>query len=123
MVYNKSTNEGSVFMDIKKYFIENIEKSFKSKNSKPISVALIGLGPHAKRIYLNYFKKYRINLSLVVELDSNKEVTENYLYENGFKNTKIITLDDKYKDNKHLPSQFANNFACVCDVFKIIYRT
>ena len=34
--------------------------------SKKISVALIGLGPHAKRIYINYFKKHNINLSLVV---------------------------------------------------------
>ena len=108
-------------MDIKKYLLENLEKSFKAKNNKPISVALIGIGPHAKRIYLNYFKKYKINLSLVVELDSNKEVTKNYLFENGFKNTKLFTISDKYKDNTHLPNQISSNLYSVCKVLEITH--
>ena len=37
------------------------------------NIALIGLGPHAKRIYLNYFKKHKVNLALVVDLNSKKE--------------------------------------------------
>ena len=34
------------------------------------NVALIGIGPHAKRIYLHYFKKKKVNLELVVYLES-----------------------------------------------------
>ena len=34
------------------------------------NVALIGLGPHAKRIYINYLKKHRINLALLVDIES-----------------------------------------------------
>ena len=53
-----------------------------------INIALIGVGPHAKRIYLNYFKKYHINLALVVEIESKKTDTQNYLKSNNFNHTK-----------------------------------
>lgn len=72
-------------------------------------VALIGIGPHAKRIYLNYFKKHNYNLPLVVELESNKDNVTDYLKNNGFQNTKIFTIPDKYKDNIHLPKKYALN--------------
>jgi len=42
-------------------------------------IALIGLGPHAKRIYLNYFKKHNVELSLVVDLES-KRLKLNNIY-------------------------------------------
>ena len=54
------------------------------------NVALIGIGPHAKRIYLNYFKKHRVNLALVIDLNSKRDSIKNYLIENGFKDTKIF---------------------------------
>ena len=43
------------------------------------NVLLIGIGPHAKRIYINYLKTHRVNLKLVVELESNKDKTIEYL--------------------------------------------
>lgn len=64
------------------------------------NVALVGIGPHAKRIYLNYFKKHKVNLALVIDLNSQRESIKNYLVENGFKNTKIFTIDDIYKDDE-----------------------
>ena len=63
------------------------------------NIALIGIGPHAKRIYLHYFKKKKVNLELVVDLESEKDNIRKYLDENGFKKTKIFTLSDKYKDD------------------------
>ena len=58
------------------------------------NVALVGIGPHSKRIYLPYFKKHKVNLALVIDLNSQKETIKNYLQENGFKNTRIFTIDD-----------------------------
>ena len=49
------------------------------------NIALIGIGPHAKRIYLHYFKKKKVNLELVVDLESQKENVRKYLDENGIK--------------------------------------
>lgn len=88
---------------------------------KEKSIALIGLGPHAKRIYLCYFKKHRMNLSLVVELESKKEETRKYLDENGFRKTKIFTIDDAEKDKELLPSEQYSNLLSVCKVFEITH--
>ena len=86
-----------------------------------INVALIGVGPHAKRIYLNYLKKNKINLCLVVEIDSKKISTRTYLDEQGFKNTKIYTINDKYKDDKHMPSINDNELKTICKLFEITH--
>ena len=60
--------------------------------SKEKNVALVGLGPHAKRIYLNYLRKHKMELTLLVELESNKQNSRKYLDENGFKRAKIFTV-------------------------------
>lgn len=84
-------------------------------------VALIGIGPHAKRIYLNYFRKHKVDLSFVVDLSSQKETIRKYLDDNGFKNTKIFTIDDAYKDDEHLPENVASDLLAVCNTFEITH--
>ena len=37
------------------------------------SIILVGLGPHAKRIYMNLFKKYRMSPKIIVDLKSKRE--------------------------------------------------
>ena len=93
-------------MDIQKYVKNALNKSLniEQKNRKPI-IALIGLGPHAKRIYLNYFKKHKINFALVVDLDSQKSQIRDYLNENGFFNTKVFTIKGNLKDCEHMPKK------------------
>lgn len=72
------------------------------------NVALVGIGPHAKRIYLPYFKKHKVNLALVIDLNSQKENIKTYLKDNGFKNTKIFTIDDLQKDDEHLSDELSS---------------
>lgn len=83
--------------------------------------ALVGIGPHAKRIYLPFFKKHKVNLSLVIDLDSKKDNIRKYLNENGFEKTKIFTINDSYKDYDHLPKNIASNLLSVCEVFDITH--
>ena len=85
------------------------------------NVALVGLGPHAKRIYINYLKKHKIKLELIIELHSQKRKTKEYLEKNGFKNTKIFTIDDTLKDNKHLPNNIYSNLKTICEVLNITH--
>ena len=85
------------------------------------NIALIGIGPHAKRIYLHYFKKKKVNLELVVDLESEKDNIRKYLDENGFKKTKIFTLSDKYKDDEHLPEDVSSNLLAVCKTLEITH--
>ena len=85
------------------------------------NIALIGIGPHAKRIYLHYFKKKKVNLELVVDLESQKENVKKYLDENSFNKTKIFTLPDKYKDDEHLPSQISSDLLSVCQTLEITH--
>ena len=72
------------------------------------NIMLIGLGPHSKRIYMNYFKKHNIEPKLLVDIESNKEIIEDYLLEKKFLNTKIWLLPDEYKNNEELPNQYYN---------------
>ena len=113
-------------MDTKKYIEKNLENLMFAKNNskkrlKKNSIALIGLGPHAKRIYLNYFKKHRINVALLVDLESKRDEIRNYLDNNNLKNTKIFTLPDNVKDNEHLPDNIASNLLAVCNTMEITH--
>lgn len=83
------------------------------------NVLLIGIGPHAKRIYINYLKTHRVNLKLVVELESNKDKTIEYLNQQGFVKTKLLFLPDEYKDNKHLPCHIFIELKKICEELDI----
>ena len=108
---------------IKYYMDKSVKESYLNylKKSKKKNVALIGLGPHAKRIYLKYFKKHKTNLALLVELDSKREFARQYLNDNNFKNTKIFTLPDKLKDNEHLSEEVSGNLLAVCKTLEITH--
>ena len=79
-----------------------------------INVALIGLGPHAKRIYLKYLKEHNINFKLLVELKSKKNDTMQYLESAGFKNVTIWTLPDEYADLAELPLRYEKELELLC---------
>ena len=106
---------------ITKAINRSIKKEMKQREykNKKQNIALIGLGPHAKRIYLNYFKKHKTNFSLLVDLKSKKDYARKYLNENGFKNTKIFTIDDTLKDNNLLPKDIESNLLSVCETLEI----
>ena len=106
---------------LKKAMERSFEKYAKARiyKSKKQNIALIGLGPHAKRIYLNYFKKHKTNFALLVDLESKRTWAREYLDEQGFKSTKIFTLEDKYKDNELLPKDVESNLIAVCKTLEI----
>jgi hypothetical protein len=86
-----------------------------------INIALIGVGPHAKRIYLNYFKKYHINLALVVEIESKKTDTQNYLKSNNFNHTKYFFIPDFVKNQEHLSSKLTVELKAICKTLEITH--
>ncbi len=77
-------------------------------NYSQINIILIGLGPHAKRIYMNLFKKYNIKLNVLVDLESKRNEIMEYLRINGFSSTELFLLDDNTKDLLTLPENKAN---------------
>lgn len=85
------------------------------------NIALIGLGPHAKRIYLNYFRKHRVNFALLVDLDSKKNEISNYLKDNDFSKTNIYTINDDYKDNDVLPKYVEKELLSVFEKLNITH--
>ena len=74
---------------------------------KDYKFVLVGLGPHAKRIYISIFKKYRLNLALIVELKSKKDEIEQYLKENDI-STELFLVNDSYKDYTSLPEDISD---------------
>jgi len=85
------------------------------------NIMLIGLGPHSKRIYMNYFKKHNIEPKLLIDIESNREIIQKYLTENKFLNTKIWLLPDEYKDNEELPDQYYNSLLDECRKYNITH--
>ena len=88
------------------------------------NVLLIGIGPHAKRIYINYLKTHRVNLKLVVELESNKDKTIEYLND-LFSLIKFsdIFLNSRFKNDFLILGffSFSSNLSItVCFKFKIL---
>ena len=114
-LYTKNNKNKELIIDAMNKVEVNVKRN-KKKN-----ITLIGLGPHAKRIYINYFKKHKVNLALLVELESNKESIKSYLEENGFKNTKLFLIPDKEKDKIHLPDQISSNLLAVCKTMEITH--
>lgn len=86
-----------------------------------INVALIGLGPHAKRIYINYFKKHKINVSLLVDLKSQENNIKYYLLNNGLKKAYFYGINDEYKDNEHLTKKDSDNLLKLCKKLNITH--
>lgn len=84
-------------------------------------IMLIGLGPHSKRIYFNYFKNHKFQPTILVDLKSNYKKVKEYLEENEFKDTVIWCLPDKYKDNEILPITYEKKLKELCDKNKITH--
>lgn len=66
------------------------------------NIVLVGLGPHAKRIYMNLFKKYRIIPKIIVDLKSKRKDIEAYLEECDFRGVELYLVDDSQKDTVEL---------------------
>lgn len=90
-------------------------------NFKNFSIMLIGLGPHAKRIYMNLFKKYEIYPKIIVDLKSKEEEIEKYLKDNNLKDINIYLIDDSKKDNLELTSKVKNELKQLMNLRKIKY--
>ena len=62
------------------------------------NIVLVGLGPHAKRIYMNLFKKYRIIPKIIVDLKSKRKDIEAYLEECDFRGVELYLVEDSQRD-------------------------
>ena len=85
------------------------------------NIMMVGVGPHAKRIYFNYFKNHNICPKIIVDLESNEVEIKNYLKINGYVNTVLWLLPDKYKDYERMPSKQYNELLNLCRKHKINY--
>lgn len=85
------------------------------------NIMLIGLGPHAKRIYINLFKKYKITPKVIVDLKSKKKEILDYLEEHEFRNIEFLFIDDMNKDNLELPSKLKEDLKKLLNTKDIKY--
>jgi len=83
-------------------------------------VVLVGLGPHAKRIYMHYFNKYSFLPKLIIELESKKEQVQEYLYKNNFI-IKTFYIPDVYCNTEELPESYKSKLIKVIDKLKVTH--
>lgn len=89
--------------------------------NKKLRFIIVGLGHHAKRVYLPYLKSAGIELAGIVEIDTKVEETRQYLTENGLKNTPIVS--SPYLKEKQLPKVLAEQLNRIEGVDAIIIST
>lgn len=65
------------------------------------NIMLIGLGPHAKRIYIKYIKENNVNLSLIIDLKSSKNRIDDFLKKNHLV-CDTYFVDDLCRDSREL---------------------
>ena len=68
------------------------------------NIALIGLGPHAKRSYLRVLQKNNNLPKLIIDLKSQEESIREYLAKNGIE-AEIFSIPDENKDDEVLQEQ------------------
>lgn len=73
------------------------------------NIILVGLGPHARRIYYpllqKYAQQYHIKLLLVVDLESQKEKICAYLSNCTLKPEQLFFVEDRYRNSETLTDQ------------------
>lgn len=81
-------------------------------------VALIGLGPHAKRIYLHFLAKYQCQPVLIVDLDSRRTVVAAYLAERRI-DAAVYFINDVNRDRAELKAHDARSLGDLCQQFGV----
>ena len=76
-----------------------------------MNIILVGLGPHAKRIYVNFLKKYNIEPKLIVDLESKKQKLEKILEDNDWEKVPLYLVPDNERDNIELSEKVRNDLS------------
>lgn len=79
-----------------------------------MNIAIIGVGPHFRRTYMQYLDKYNICPKLLIELDSQKEYVNTILTENKWNDTVLFTIPDDCKNKPSLPTRFQRQLDRIC---------
>lgn len=66
-----------------------------------VKTILVGLGPHAKRIYMNCFQQNSIEPTIIVDLKSNEKEVLDYIKEKKLSSIPYF-VDDKFRDSEEL---------------------
>ncbi|MCW1907721.1 MAG: hypothetical protein KIH63_000070 [Candidatus Saccharibacteria bacterium] len=84
----------------------------KSIKPEPV-IVLVGLGLHAKRIYLPYLAQNKQRLGLVIDLESNSDAVNQYLKDNGI-DCQTYFIANKQRDDEKLNKRDESNIAVLC---------
>lgn len=79
-----------------------------------MNIAIIGIGPHFCRTYMQYLDKYGICPRLLIELDSEKEYVSKIMSEKKWNNTTLFTIPDDCKNEQIMPTQYQNCLDRIC---------
>ncbi len=86
-----------------------------------MNIMLIGLGPHAKRIYIKFLKKYNIKPKLIVDLDSEKDKITHFLTQQGWTDIPLYLVSNEDKDNGFLSSKVQGDLSEKIKTYKITH--
>lgn len=82
---------------------------------------LVGLGPHANRIYLRFIKKNNYNLRYVVDLKTREYEIKKFLTKNKFDDIPLYLLEEKCRNFNELEEKHKNDLRLIIEKEKITH--
>lgn len=92
----------------------------RSDEKYEIKLMIIGLGPHAKRIYMHCCKVNGLTPALIIDLKSKEYEVMNYLEEKEI-NSQTYFVDDLYRDSDELSKQDEDNITNLVNKINITH--
>lgn len=89
--------------------------------NKSLRFIIVGLGHHAKRVYLPYLMSANVEIAAIVEIDSKINDTKEFLIENGLQDIPIV--ESPYLKGKYLPKDLVSRLNAINNVDAIIIST
>ena len=86
-----------------------------------MNLILIGLGPHAKRIYIKLMKKHNIMPKLIVDLESEKGKIKKFLSDQQIEKVTIYLVPDDERNNTVLYETVQNELSDIINQNKITH--
>lgn len=74
------------------------------------NVALVGLGPHSRRIYIHYLNKIGVTPRLIIELESKRDFVLKFLKERNI-NSKTFFIPNEFCNFEKIPLEIQNKLS------------
>lgn len=106
-------------MNTKQYITSQLDNIKPKLSKKTIRIAFADISSLTEFSFLQFIKDKHYRLELVVCYESDLILTNQILQKNGYFNTKVFVISDKFKQKKSLSKEIHSNLVAICKLLQI----